>query len=105
MLFRSVNGTIVEGYIDLLVRHPRHGLMIVDYKTDQIAEGAERTTRLARYGTQLAAYGLALEQVLGEPVTGGVLVMCRVDGDAVQVPIDDWAARTEALRLSLLASV
>ena len=100
----EISGTIVEGYIDLLVRHPQHGLMIVDYKTDQMAEVTERTTRLARYGTQLAAYGLALEQVLGEPVAGGVLVMCRVDGDAVQVPIDDWTARTDALRLSLLAS-
>lgn len=101
----DVGGTIVEGYIDLLVRHPQHGLMIVDYKTDQIPEGTERTARLARYGTQLAAYGLALEQVLGEPVAGGVLVMCRVDGDAVQVPIDDWTARTDQLRQSLLAGV
>ncbi len=101
----DVGGTIVEGYIDLLVRHPQIGLMVVDYKTDQVPDGAERTQRLARYGTQLAAYGLALEQVLGEPVAGGMLVMCRTDGAAVQVPIDDWTAKTEALRRSLLASV
>lgn len=101
----DVGGTIVEGYIDLLVRHPQHGLTIVDYKTDQIPQGEERSDRLARYGTQLAAYGLALQQVLGEPVAGGVLVMCRVDGDALQVPIADWADRTEALRQTLLAAV
>lgn len=101
----EVGGTIVEGYIDLLVRHPQHGLMIVDYKTDQVPDGDERNARLARYGTQLAAYGLALQQVLGEPVAGGVLVMCRVEGGAVQVPIDDWGDRTESLRQSLLARV
>ena len=97
----DVGGTIVEGYIDLLVRHPRLGLVIVDYKTDQIPEGDERTERLSRYGTQLAAYGLALQRVLGEPVAGGVLVMCRVSGTAEEVPIDDWDARTEVLREAL----
>ncbi|CAN5565909.1 hypothetical protein BH10ACT2_BH10ACT2_05030 [soil metagenome] len=101
----EVGTTIVEGYIDLLVRHPQRGLIVVDYKTDQIPEGAERTQRLARYGTQLAAYGLALEKVLGEPVVGGVLVMCRVDGAASEVPIDHWSERTEALRQSLVANV
>ncbi|MBI4884437.1 MAG: UvrD-helicase domain-containing protein [Actinobacteria bacterium] len=99
----DVGGTIVEGYIDLLVRHPHDGLVIVDYKTDQIPEGGERSERLARYGTQLAAYGLALQQVLGEPVAAGMLVMCRLDGPAQQVAIDDWAARSAALRLSLVA--
>lgn len=101
----DVAGTIIEGYIDLLVRHPERGLVIVDYKTDQIKDGSERDVRLARYGTQLAAYGLALQQILGEPVAGGVLVMCRADGAAVQIQIDDWAARTEELRRSLLANV
>lgn len=98
----EVEGTIVEGYIDLLVRHPQLGLTIVDYKTDQIPQGAERTTRLIRYGRQLAAYGLALERVLGEPVDGALLVMCKTDGVAEQVPIEDWPARTEELRLSLV---
>ncbi|MEQ1873231.1 MAG: UvrD-helicase domain-containing protein [Ilumatobacteraceae bacterium] len=97
----DIDGTIVEGYIDLLVRHPQRGLVVVDYKTDQVAEGPERTTRLARYFTQLAAYGLALQQILGEPVAGGVLVMCSASGDATEVWIDDWTGRTEALRRSL----
>ncbi len=93
----EVGGTVVEGYIDLLVRHPEHGLLIVDYKTDQVPEGAERTERLHRYGTQLAAYGLALEQLLGEPVVGGVLVMCRASGPADQVMIEQWAQRQAEL--------
>jgi len=101
----DVGGTIVEGYIDLLVRHPQRGLMVVDYKTDQIPDGPERAQRLARYGTQLAAYGLALEKVLGEPVAGGVLVMCSASGAAIEVPIDDWSDRTETLRRSLVGAV
>jgi ATP-dependent helicase/nuclease subunit A len=97
----DIDGTIVEGYIDLLVRHPQRGLVVVDYKTDQVPEGPERSTRLARYFTQLAAYGLALQQILGEPVAGGVWVMCSATGDAAEVWIDDWTGRTEALRRSL----
>ena len=97
----DIDGTIVEGYIDLLVRHPQRGLVVVDYKTDQVPEGPERTTRFARYFTQLAAYGLALQQILGEPVAGGVLVMCSASGDASEVWIDDWIERTETLRRSL----
>ncbi|HUC33092.1 MAG TPA: 3'-5' exonuclease, partial [Ilumatobacteraceae bacterium] len=98
----EVGGAVVEGYIDLLVRLPDRGLVVVDYKTDQVPAGPERAGRLHRYGTQLAAYGLALEQLLGEPIAGGVLVMCRTDGDAEEVPIDDWTARTAALRERLV---
>lgn len=96
-------GTVVEGYIDLLVRHPVRGLVVVDYKTDQVPAGAERALRLSRYGTQLAAYGLALEQLLGEPINGGVLVMCRPGGPAEQVEIDDWVALCDELRARLVA--
>ncbi len=96
--------TVVEGYIDLLVRHPQRGLVVVDYKTDQIATGPERAQRLHRYGLQLAAYGLALEQLLGEPVSGGVLVMCRPGGAAEQVEIEGWASLCAELRERLLSA-
>jgi ATP-dependent helicase/nuclease subunit A len=86
----QVGTTVVEGYIDLLVRHPQRGLMVVDYKTDQVPPGKERAQRVSRYGTQLAAYGLALQQLLGEPVAGGVLVMCRTDGPAEQIEVEGW---------------
>jgi ATP-dependent exoDNAse (exonuclease V) beta subunit len=64
--------------------------MVVDYKTDQVPPGKERAQRVSRYGTQLAAYGLALQQLLGEPVAGGVLVMCRTDGPAEQIEVEGW---------------
>lgn len=99
----DIGGTVVEGYIDLLVRDPERGLLVVDYKTDQIPHGPEREQRLARYGTQLAAYGLALEKVLAEPIMGGVLVICRPNGAAEQVAIADWSTRTDELRRALAA--
>jgi ATP-dependent helicase/nuclease subunit A len=100
----EVGPTVVEGYIDLLVRHPTLGLVVVDYKTDQVPPGPERADRLHRYGTQLAAYGLALQQLLGEPVGGGVLVMCRTHGAAEQIEIPEWNALMAGLatRLALL---
>ena len=100
----EIAGTVVEGYIDLLVRLPDRGLVVVDYKTDQIADGPERAQRLARYGVQLAAYALALEALLGEPIAAGVLVMCRPVGAAEQVEIGDWQHLRESLRTRLMSA-
>ncbi|MGB8858059.1 MAG: UvrD-helicase domain-containing protein [Ilumatobacteraceae bacterium] len=98
----EIGGTVVEGYIDLLVRRPTGGLLVVDYKTDQVTEGPEKAQRIERYGTQLAAYGLALEQLLGEPVAAGVLVMCRPSGAAEQVEIPDWPSLQRSLHARLI---
>jgi ATP-dependent helicase/nuclease subunit A len=82
---------VLEGYIDLLVRTPA-GLVIVDYKTDQWRPGADQDARVARYRRQLAAYGFALGRLLDEPIAGGVLVRCRIDGPADEISLPDWAA-------------
>ena len=58
---------------------------------------ATRDERIARYRRQLAAYGVAIERVLGEPVVGGVLIRCRVGEAAEEIPIDDWRGAVEAL--------
>jgi ATP-dependent helicase/nuclease subunit A len=81
--------TVLEGYIDLLVRTPA-GLVIVDYKTDQWRPGTDQASRVARYRHQLAAYGLVLGRLLDEPVAGGLLVRCRPDGPADEIPIERW---------------
>lgn len=96
-----IGTTVVEGYIDLLVRDPARGLLVVDYKTDQVPPGVDRDDRLRRYGVQLAAYGVALSQLLGEPIAGGVLVMCTTKGPAEQVEIPDWDALQVSLREQL----
>ena len=48
-------------------------------------------TVLWLYGVQLAAYGIALEQLLGEPVAAGVLVMCSASGPAEEVGVANWS--------------
>jgi ATP-dependent helicase/nuclease subunit A len=92
----EIDGRVLEGYIDLLVRTP-DGLVIVDYKTDQWTGAAMRDERVMRYRRQLAAYGLAIERVLAEPVVGGVLVRCRIDEAAEEIKIEDWRGAVEAL--------
>ncbi|MFT3853331.1 MAG: UvrD-helicase domain-containing protein [Ilumatobacteraceae bacterium] len=99
----AVGEHVVEGYIDLLVRHPDRGLVVVDHKTDQLDASTTGDERLTRYGRQLAAYAIALESLLGEPVAAGVLVMCRTDGTAEELEIPGWTALQAELRAGLLA--
>ena len=87
----------LEGYVDLLVR-TAEGLVIVDYKTDQWSAGTQSSERIARYRLQLAAYGAALDAVLGEPVIGGLLVRCVPDHPAEQIVIADWAGAVSEVR-------
>jgi len=96
----EIGGRVLEGYIDLLVRTD-DGLLIVDYKTDAWRAGSHRTERIIRYRRQLAAYALALERVVDEPVTGGVLVHCRTDGPADEIHLDGWSAALHELRNAL----
>ncbi len=99
----EVGGRVLEGYIDLFVESAEGGV-IVDYKTDQWPDDGERRLRIGRYRRQLAAYGVALEQILGRPVAGGVLVRCRPDGAAEEIHLTEWAeAIAEARRLTAAA--
>jgi ATP-dependent helicase/nuclease subunit A len=95
----ELGATVLEGYVDLLVRTPdSNGLVIVDYKTDQWRVGADRDERIARYRHQLAAYGVALGRLLDEPITGGILVHCVVDGPAEEIAIGGWDEALAHLR-------
>ena len=49
------DGTILEGFIDLIYREDDGSLVIVDYKTDDIPDAAI-PSRVAYYGPQLKAY-------------------------------------------------
>ena len=93
---------LVSGAVDLLFRDGA-GWVVVDYKTDHVAEDAAGCVLLERYRPQGAAYALAVEAVLGE---GSVREVCFVaaraqqpDGSAlvVTVPVDD-GLRAEARR-------
>jgi ATP-dependent helicase/nuclease subunit A len=91
---------LLEGYVDLLVRTDA-GYVIVDYKTDDWADATHRDRRVARYRRQLAAYAVALEAVLGEPVVGGLLVRCVPGADAEQIVIDRFADAQREVREAL----
>ncbi|MXW59923.1 MAG: AAA family ATPase [Acidimicrobiia bacterium] len=79
-----VDGTVVEGYIDLLYRADE-GLVVVDYKTDDIHDDEMRQAKVDRYQLQVAAYSLAVEQAVGEEVARCVLVFARAGQPAEEV--------------------
>jgi ATP-dependent exoDNAse (exonuclease V) beta subunit len=61
----QADGTILEGVLDLLYE-TNEGLVIVDFKTDQIA-AEEIDTRMEHYRSQGAAYRQLVEQATGRP--------------------------------------
>jgi ATP-dependent exoDNAse (exonuclease V) beta subunit len=89
------DGTTLEGYLDL-VHRSTEGLVVVDYKTDAVPDDAALDAKVATYRIQLAAYAVALEQVLDERVARCRLVFLREDG-AHTVDVEDLdEARAEA---------
>jgi ATP-dependent helicase/nuclease subunit A len=103
-----VGERLIEGYIDLLYRTP-DGLVVVDWKTDQIdAAGsginAERpgsreilAAKVARYRLQGASYTAAVEAATGQPVARMVFVFLREDG-ATEVDLPDLADAVAEVR-------
>jgi ATP-dependent exoDNAse (exonuclease V) beta subunit len=82
-----VDGVTVEGFVDLLVE-TLEGLVVVDYKTDQVPTDADLDAAMDRYRVQGAAYALALERALGTPVARCVFVFAR-RRRAVEREVDD----------------
>jgi ATP-dependent helicase/nuclease subunit A len=85
----SVDGTLVEGFIDLLVEHPDGSLTVVDYKTDAATSVGEIEEALQHYRRQGAAYALALGAQLGRPVSDVVFVFARAARGAVVRSLPD----------------
>jgi ATP-dependent helicase/nuclease subunit A len=96
----TVEGITVEGFVDLLYEGP-DGLVIVGYQTDPTCD-AQLDVLIARSTPQVAAYALALEAVLDQPV-----VACRFvfagDGSAREHAATDLAAAKAAVRAYLCA--
>lgn len=70
----EIEGTVVEGFIDLLYEREGGELVVVDYKTDSLRDAAEVDAAMARYRLQGAAYAAALEAALGRRVAEVVFV-------------------------------
>ena len=96
-----IDGTLVEGFIDLLVEDA-DGFTVVDYKTDHAPSDEALDAALTRYAPQGAAYALALEAVLGRPVSRCVFVFAR-PGQAVEREIPDLGAAVSGIRAQLAA--
>ncbi|GAA1510961.1 ATP-dependent exoDNAse (exonuclease V) beta subunit [Agromyces terreus] len=60
------DGTVLEGFIDLLFRDADGSLVIVDYKTDAVTDAAALADRSRHYAPQLDAYVRALHAATGE---------------------------------------
>ncbi len=92
-----VGDRLVEGYIDLLYRTPE-GLVVVDWKTDQVGSPDEVDAKVSRYRLQGASYAAALAAATGEPVARMTFVFLREDG-ATEVDLPDLpAAMDEVVR-------
>lgn len=72
------DGTVLEGFMDLVCRDADGALTIIDYKTDAIPASAV-TARVAYYAPQLHAYERALAAATRAPVRS-VLLFVRADG-------------------------
>jgi ATP-dependent helicase/nuclease subunit A len=98
----EIDGLLLEGFIDLLVETD-DGLVVVDYKTDRVDGDADVDAAVQRYGVQGAAYAVALEAVLGQPVTRCVFVFART-GDPLEREVDDLDAAKAVARERLAAA-
>ncbi len=68
---------LVRGIIDCLVPTPA-GLVILDYKTDQPRDAADRAGRIAGYKVQMQVYARAAAAIFARPVAQVGLVFLRL---------------------------
>ena len=80
------DGTVLEGFVDLIYREDDGSLVIVDYKTDS-APDAALPSRLEYYAPQLNAYRTIVETAIDEPAAAPILVFAR-ETAARSLPVD-----------------
>jgi len=80
------DGTVLEGFVDLIYREDDGRLVIVDYKTDD-APDAALPSRVGYYSPQLRAYRTIVESATDAPAATPVLVFAR-ETAALSLEID-----------------
>ncbi len=79
------DGTVLEGYVDLIYRDEDGTLSVVDYKTDAVPAGAV-SSRVTYYAPQMTAYCTALAAATSSPVSATLLFLNPETSMAVDVP-------------------
>jgi ATP-dependent exoDNAse (exonuclease V) beta subunit len=97
-----LEGTTLEGYVDLVYRRA-DGLVVVDYKTDAWNDDDDLERKVSQYRVQGAAYAVALERAVGEPVAECVFVFLGADR-AEERSVSDLPTAMRAVRAVLEAS-
>ena len=83
---REDDGTVLEGFVDLMYRDDDGSLVVVDYKTDAVPVQA-LTARAAYYGPQVRAYERATTAATGAAVETTLLFLHpTAAAQAVSVP-------------------
>ena len=96
-----IGGTVLEGFVDLLVETPDHRLLVVDYKTDAVSSAAEIDGAMAHYRLQGAAYAVALEAQLGRAVDEVMFIFARSPAAAEVRSLPDLDAAKFDVRSAL----
>ena len=94
----DLNGKVLRGKIDLLIRHPDDSFSIIDFKTDSVS-GMDLEERAGQYAPQLGGYVLILES-LGKTVARAVLIFSDGEkaGGSREIEIKDLVnAKTRAI--------
>ena len=90
---------LFEGFVDLLF-DDGDGLVVVDYKTDDVPSDAAVAAALERYSSQGAAYAVALEAATGRPVAEVHFLFLR-GTEAVDARVPDLDAVKARVRSAL----
>ena len=89
------NGTLMEGFIDLLLDEPE-GLTIIDYKTDSVETPEDIAQAAQRHAVQMGLYAWAAGQVTGKPVRQAVLLFLRPSREHIFADIPELTANALA---------
>jgi ATP-dependent helicase/nuclease subunit A len=71
------DGQLKEGVVDLVFEEDGQ-LVVVDYKSDAVADEAQARDRADHYKTQLQNYGRCLTQALGRPVRERLILFTAI---------------------------
>ncbi len=101
---RGASQGLVEGFADLVFEDD-DGLVVVDYKTDELGDSDDLDEHLERYSDQLGVYAAAIETSCGMPVSRCTLIFvgARVPAERTLSGRELETARRSALALAATA--